>query len=55
MATFMKYLSFLVIFFVFLASIYEFIENNEANRCEMTYMFERPEYIVSQYIYEALL
>jgi len=37
----------LLIFFIFLAGIYEFVENNESNGCEMTYMFEKMQYIVS--------
>lgn len=37
-----------LVFIIFLAGIYEFVENNERNGCEMTYMFEQMEYIVSK-------
>jgi len=35
------------IFFILVASLYEFFENKDPNGCEMTYMFATPEYIVS--------
>lgn len=47
MALLIKIFALCTIFLVFLASIYEYVENNGANGCEMTYMYEMPEYIVS--------
>lgn len=33
--------------FTFIIGLHNFLTNNEENGCEMTYMFEYPQYVVS--------
>lgn len=35
------------VFFTFILGLHNFLTNNEENGCEMTYMFEYPQYVVS--------
>ena len=46
----LKTVCMLLVFLLFLSGLYELIENLEPNKCEMTYMYEMPEYIVSVFI-----
>ena len=37
-----------LVVFLIVIGVLDVITNHEDNRCEMTYMFERPEYLVNR-------
>jgi hypothetical protein len=36
-----------IVFVIFMLGLHNFLISNEENGCEMTYMFEYPQYVVS--------
>jgi glycosylphosphatidylinositol deacylase len=36
-----------IVFVIFMLGLHNFLTNNEENGCEMTYMFEYPQFVVS--------